>query len=489
MFTRLSIGAFVLVAGCAGDSAGCTKDTDCKGDRICTAGQCVDPAAPPTEDVSRGDEGAGRDAVEPEPLDPDELIGPCTLLGVSEADSVSHGTVLLGSLLPRSGGLATIGLSMERAVALALSEINQNGGIGGRPIGVIACDTAAEPEVAAAAAQHLVDVGVPAVVGPATSGVTIPTLVNVARPGKLLLMSPSATSPEITSLDDDGLLWRTAPSDALAGAALAGLVLAEGVERVVLLYSDDGFGASTKDAFLGRFCGPFDCDGGLVSLSWEPGTGGSALDALAQDAASFDPGVVVILGGGPPLWGLVDGLHARGIVGLRLVDMGAAELALQVERPDLLCHVLGVRSVIDAGPERDAFVARYQARWSEPPGLFSAHAYDATWSLAWAIATVRNPDARLSGPVIAGGIERLVGGPPTAVGPDAWIAQAGEPVERVDLEGASGSLSFDLATGDVPGSVAAWTFQGDETVDLGVVLPESGGFQEPSPLPPCDAVP
>ncbi len=77
------------------------------------------------------------------------------------------------------------------------------------------------------AAKHLVDdVQVPAILGPAFSGVAINTAKQITIPSKVLLVSASATSPLITDLDDDGLVWRTCPSDALqsdpAGRAGAG---------------------------------------------------------------------------------------------------------------------------------------------------------------------------------------------------------------------------------------------------------------------------
>ena len=86
-------------------------------------------------------------------------------------------------------------------------------------------DTRTDPERAQKVASSVIeDDGVSALVGPWASSEVIPTADNVSVAAAVPLVSPSATSPEITGLDDDGLVFRTAPSDVLQGRVLAGLV-------------------------------------------------------------------------------------------------------------------------------------------------------------------------------------------------------------------------------------------------------------------------
>ena len=74
--------------------------------------------------------------------------------------------------------------------------------------------TCIDSAAAVAAAEQLVTAdNVNAIVGADCSGVTASVLQNVARPNGIVMISPSATSPALSTAEDDGLFFRTAPSD------------------------------------------------------------------------------------------------------------------------------------------------------------------------------------------------------------------------------------------------------------------------------------
>ena len=131
------------------------------------------------------------------------------------------GHLYIGLALPFTGSLAAKARSREFAVMQALTEINAGGGIRGDSLGLVSCDTRKEPATAAEVVDELAGASpLTGIVGPATSSCTIGAAQR-ARAGGIVMISPSATSPAITTLDDDGYVFRTAMSDDVQGLILA----------------------------------------------------------------------------------------------------------------------------------------------------------------------------------------------------------------------------------------------------------------------------
>src|SRR5262249_19701584 len=142
-------------------------------------------------------------------------------------DSVDDALVV-GVVVQLSGQLLNKGPSLIAAMELAQDEIAQTaGGVPGmsgrkRPLVLVECDESQDP---VRAARHLVDeAGLPALLGPTFSGQVVSVATTVTLPAGALLVPPTATSPALTQLEDQGLLWRTVPSDALQGGTLVQLV-------------------------------------------------------------------------------------------------------------------------------------------------------------------------------------------------------------------------------------------------------------------------
>ncbi len=84
--------------------------------------------------------------------------------------------------------------------------------------------------------------GVAAIVGGDCSGVTGAVLQNVARPNGIVMVSPSATSPALSTAEDDGLFFRTAPSDARQGVVMTDILEERGITSVALTYTNNDYG-------------------------------------------------------------------------------------------------------------------------------------------------------------------------------------------------------------------------------------------------------
>ncbi len=134
----------------------------------------------------------------------------------------------IGVSLPLSGDLADFGPAGEKAADLALSEIEaavEEAGVD-HTITLAKEDNcgAADPQCAVQAQRKLVTDGASCIAGPWGSADTIPSGESVSVPEEVPLISPSATSDEITGLDDDGFISRTSPPDSFQGPTLANLL-------------------------------------------------------------------------------------------------------------------------------------------------------------------------------------------------------------------------------------------------------------------------
>ena len=113
---------------------------------------------------------------------------------------------------------------------------------------------ASTPRAAVAAAERLVTADrVNAIVGGDCSGVTIAMLQQVAKPNGIVMISPSATSPALSTIDDDGLFFRTAPSDARQGEVVAAILQEMDIHEAALTYTNNDYGKGLADSITANF--------------------------------------------------------------------------------------------------------------------------------------------------------------------------------------------------------------------------------------------
>ncbi|MEM7642214.1 MAG: ABC transporter substrate-binding protein [Pseudomonadota bacterium] len=200
-----------------------------------------------------------------------------------------HGDrVKVGVLMGFTGPVESLTPDMAASADLAFDEINASSlFLGSRQIEAIRGDsTCTDAAAATAAAERLIGEGVAAILGAACSGATGSVVSNVAVPNGVLALSPSATSPGLSDIDDRGLFFRTAPSDARQGEVLADLTMARGIREVALTYTNNDYGQGLADAFSRAF----EALGGTVSVSvaHEDGRGDytAEVSTLAASGAS-----------------------------------------------------------------------------------------------------------------------------------------------------------------------------------------------------------
>ncbi|MEM7242638.1 MAG: ABC transporter substrate-binding protein [Pseudomonadota bacterium] len=193
--------------------------------------------------------------------------------------------VKIGVILGYTGPIESLTGPMGDSAELAMAEVNASGKfMDGKTIVSVRGDTTCVDSAAAVAAtERLVTSDkVAGIVGGDCSGVTGAMLQNVARPNGVVMVSPSATSPALTTAEDDGLFFRTAPSDARQGQVLAELLKEKGITSAAMTYTNNDYGKGLADSIQQNF----ESMGGSITISapHEDGKGdyGAEVAALAQ---------------------------------------------------------------------------------------------------------------------------------------------------------------------------------------------------------------
>ena len=197
--------------------------------------------------------------------------------------------VKIGILIGFTGPIESLTGHMANAAEQAMAEVNASGKAlnGWNFVSDRGDSTCGDAAAATAAAERLVTAdGVKGIVGADCSGATGAVLQNVARPNGIVMISPSATSPALSTAEDDGLFFRTAPSDAREGEVMAEVLTEHGVKSIALTYTNNDYGKGLADAIATSFT----AKGGVVTInaSHEDGKADYSAEVAALAAAGGD---------------------------------------------------------------------------------------------------------------------------------------------------------------------------------------------------------
>ena len=170
--------------------------------------------------------------------------------------AAAQDAVNVGIILGFTGPLESITPGMAASAELAFKEATDSGKLpGGMTLNPVRADsTCIDAAAATTAATNLVTgENVAAIMGADCSGVTTAIANNVAVPNGVVMISPSATSPALSTIEDNGFFFRTAPSDARQGEILADVVKEQGIDNVAVTYTNNDYGKGLADAFAAAF--------------------------------------------------------------------------------------------------------------------------------------------------------------------------------------------------------------------------------------------
>ncbi|MCH2166589.1 MAG: ABC transporter substrate-binding protein [Oceanicola sp.] len=177
-----------------------------------------------------------------------------------------HSEVKIGVILGFTGPIESLTPQMASGAELAMAEVTEAKSLlGGAAVTPVRADsTCVDAAAATAAAERLItSEGVKGIMGADCSGVTGAILSNVALANGVVMISPSATSPGLSTAEDNGLFFRTAPSDARQGVVMTEVLMEEGIKEVALTYTNNDYGKGLADSFQAAF----EAAGGTVTIS------------------------------------------------------------------------------------------------------------------------------------------------------------------------------------------------------------------------------
>lgn len=197
-----------------------------------------------------------------------KLLLASTLLAAATAmtGTATAAEIKIGVLLGYTGPIESLTPEMAAAAEMAFDEVNESGLLlgGSTIVSVRADSTCTDSAAATAAGERLISAhGVAAIVGADCSGVTTAVANNVAIPNGVVMVSPSATSPGLSDIKDNGFFFRTSPSDARQGEVQAAVLKSRGIMEVAVTYTNNDYGKGLADSFKSAY----EAVGGKISIT------------------------------------------------------------------------------------------------------------------------------------------------------------------------------------------------------------------------------
>ena len=451
----------------------CDKDEDCSGDNIvCEEGYCVTQKNDrPSADALMSDD--------------------CTrIYGVPNSEAGQENTILLGAVLPESGDLSVYGPGMSEGIELAADEINQAGGILGKNIAVLFCDSGTDSETAVRAITHIADVKIiPAVIGPAADAVVIDAYNDAAKDAGLVLVTPSAKSSALDGLVKTNHVWRMNPGDTTQGTAIASYLLDKSYEKIAVINRNDVYGNELRDAINTTLCGTFTCDETTYySGIYDKETASTQYSQIVVDLQEFVPDITILISyfeDGAAFLKVTTEAEQEAISKFFVSDGMKSDKLLDADLSDeTLCSLAGTQIGTPSGKNYDSFQLRYKAKY-DTVGVYSAHAYDAVYMISYAITATNTVNP--AGSDVAKGLTRLGAGDDVNAGSSDWRTASQElsenPDATINYQGASGPLDFGVSEDDeetVGPAVEAWAVDLNEKTiaSLGILYSAEGVYED-----------
>ena len=374
--------------------------------------------------------------------------------------------VKMGFLADVTGPIAGFAGGMVSAGNLAVDEVNAQGGIlGGSKLVSVTADGACSADTAGPAADRLVNSEkVTAIFGAYCTGATIAAANTAAIPGNVVMISPSATAPTLTTLKDNDLVFRTAISDAFQGSKAATLLLSQGIKEVGVTYVNNDYGKGLADQFTKTFT-----DGGgkvTASVAHEDGKADYRPEIGQIEATGVQTLVIYgyeNAGGGAILNQAIEAGSFTKFVG---GDGMAGDALLASRDAASLEGMILTQSSAASGEAYDIYAKLATDAGLVPDTTYGPQSYDAAFLLALAIE--KNGSADREG--VSKALREVANSPGEVIHPGEWqkavdLIKAGT---DINYEGASGPIEFDDA-GDVAGGIDYFVIEGGKIVNKGQI--------------------
>ena len=374
--------------------------------------------------------------------------------------------IRIGTILPLTGDLSAYGPGMQEGVELAVKQINNAGGVLGKDIVLVSEDSETSGNAAVGAMNKLVNIDkVIAFIGAAGSGVS-KAIIDIAIDNEVVQVSPSNTGTDFTSYNDNDFYYRTCPTDALQGKAMAKIAFQSYATASTISINND-YGVGFEEVFVNEF----EALGGVVldKVRYDPGA--QTFDAEVTDVSSGNPDVIVLIGYPDTGSQILRKAYEMGVMDDSgwLLSEGLRDetLAESTGTDDDGNYIIAGMTGTTPDPraavtEYNKFIIDYQDEYNKEPVTFVPNSYDAMVLLALAIEKA----GEAGGPAIKSAIRDVANAPGEEVSDVAKALELLREGKDINYQGVSGELTID-ENGDVYGTYCVWQIGTDGSIELG----------------------
>ncbi len=383
--------------------------------------------------------------------------------GEGEAmEDTGDGVLTIGTIFPVTGDLAFLGPAEIAGAELAVADINAAGGVFGADVVLEQGDSGdTTTDLANTEVDRLLALNADAIMGAASSAVSKTVIDKITGAG-VIQFSPANTSPDFTTYADNGLYFRTAPSDLLQGRVLANAVIEQGNETASVLFRQESYGQGLADAFQENF----EAAGGTIDEFLPYAIDVESFDAEVDTLVEAGSDSIIVIGFAESA-NILNTMHERGVGPTSDVNVWGVDGNLGIDGemadPTILEGMRFTVPSVDEGSISD-FITRLEGEM--PPDSVAAYGpetYDSVVivALAAVVAGVDDPKA------VAAEINGVTGGGETCTtfaDCVAIIEAGGDP----DYDGLGGPYEFVEAGEPAAASFRIETYGADgrdETLD------------------------
>jgi branched-chain amino acid transport system substrate-binding protein len=367
--------------------------------------------------------------------------------------------VKIGGLFAITGPIASLVPPIVESAKLAVKHVNEQGGIGkGGKLDMIIADGGCNPQTAAAAGKKLVDVDkVVGIVGELCSGAVIASAEAAGIPSGTVMITPSGTSPAITTLADKDFVFRTCPSDAFIGQTAARYLFQKrNIKVLALTYMNNDYGKGLASSFRDEFKKL----GGKITADLEHNEKATSFRAELATLAKDKPPYLFVIGyansSGPViLKQALEGGFFKKFIGSEGTRDDKVYQQIGIKNLEGMIHLVGGDPSSKALDVFNAEITKVNKDFVGKP--YAPHSYDAAFMLALAIETAGSTDRAK----VRDALRRVgsIGG--VVIQPGEWkkAKEAIAKKQKVTYHGAAGNHVFSKE-GDVSGVVDVYEIKG-----------------------------
>lgn len=299
--------------------------------------------------------------------------------------------VVIGLVVPLSGGSAGPGISLQQGTLLAVDRINAKGGVNGMLVKVISEDDESNPVKTVNAVKKLISVNkAVTIIGSNASSCTLAAMDEAAK-AKVPLITPSSSSDEITQLGNKFIFRVTAANSTQAKALVDYSVEVLKLKKFAIVYSSDDYGTNAMEAVTERLSEKFGMKAAVIE-AFQPkdrdfssqmtkvkNSGADGLFFLAMyDPAALGAKTLQQMGYKVQMMGL------GALTDVRLVQLGG----------DAVLGTINTQMYVPEGKteEDKAFIKEYQEKYGTTPNYYAALAYDSLMVAVDAIKRANSVD-------------------------------------------------------------------------------------------------